>query len=282
MVGDAPEFALYNGTLTLRRTDWGRPRFSKPHSVLAASTRIPVGPAVEAMIEDGDVINAARLRTGDMAVALSRDGELLLAIGAIEDALGCLGIVVESDPRLDEPEWPALARRLARRDTALVWIDPILSGRDRLRIELERIPAHVRSVVIAVRTDEYEDSRQVAARQRSLAPHRFAIEQVVVPAKFCTREEWVTYLNRLPPGRPDDVFVTFEIGSRRLDLREGECRTAPPWHLFVDGAFEWGNPGRFAQLGVARMDLVDADLLIASTTLIAARVVPRRLRLASG
>ncbi len=204
LAGDQPEMTIPSGVLTLRRTGvepvldrtmrelpGGRRvsallhglrqtlhRTPTPSASLydrwgppASTVTIHVGDLIEAVVEDGDVLTVFRADTGDLGLVLRRGDAILLGIGAVSagdfDDSGDINL----DPRVKDQEWYDLPSRLAREDTALIWLNADNEDPARARRAVEWQPAANLVVVITGKGREAR-ARSVESCDRLGAAYR--------------------------------------------------------------------------------------------------------------
>jgi hypothetical protein len=268
LIGDAPEVELAAGVVTLRRTS-GAARRSVSRAPAVVGVR--AGAAMEAVLRDGDELAVHRAGTGDLGAALFRNGELILAVGAVEALVVAAGFRIEIDPRMEETEFPYLAWCATRRDASLIWIDPQSPDLEATLAELDRLPSSIQMINIVVRGDDWAATRSLNQRTMEWRGSAASRSFTRVPLRFRSRDEFLAYIKDLPRGWPLDPSLTIEVDGVRHELREGEYRWAAPWHLYVNLVSRPGIPGDCSQLGFARADpALTAECLIASAKSMAA------------
>ena len=126
IVGEQPTVTLAGGVITLTRQTSILDLFNSNYrngDNPAKWASFRVGSALEAVIEDGDVLRVSRFGTGDFAATLFRGGDFILGLGALRRMPLADGMSIEEDPRADEVELYHLAADIRRPDTVFVWMD---------------------------------------------------------------------------------------------------------------------------------------------------------------
>ena len=254
LVGDEPRIKLIDGMLTLVRTEFEWPgAFRRDRDPLAGRVSFRVGPALEAVLDNEDTIRMLRHGTGDLAVTLARNGQVVMALGAVDRLVAPAGIRVDTDPRASDLDFYGIAHMAGKPDVRLVWLD--VDDRDlESRVEeIQRPPQSVKTVIAVARTGDRSRLRDLNDRVFAGRSHASLWYQVA-PERIRSQDDLMTYLRHLPKTRPDDLCLRFTIDGRSSDVREGEYRSHDPWHLFVAKVFTPGMPGELSQLGVAHTD----------------------------
>jgi len=269
LVGDAPHLELSEGNLALARAqfDWLGVFKRDP---LTARVSFGVGGAFEAVLENDDVIRTCRAGTGDLAAMLTRNGQLVMALGAVDGLLVPAGIAVEMDPRAREVDFYPVAWMVQKPDVKLFWLDPDDPHLDRRLDEIRCAPPEVTTVILVARGGDR--AKVTALNQRAVSSRRPTGSWwfQVAPERVRTEAELMAYLEQLPKTRPDDLWLRFTIDGRTFEVREGEYQLHDPWHLFVAKVYTPGTPGEFSQLGVARVHpALMADVFTSSVQRIA-------------
>ena len=106
-MGDQPTVTLAGGVITLTRQTSILDLFNSNYrngDNPAKWASFRVGSALEAVIEDGDVLRVSRFGTGDFAATLFRGGDFILGLGALRWMPLPDGMSIEEDPRAAEVE----------------------------------------------------------------------------------------------------------------------------------------------------------------------------------
>jgi hypothetical protein len=273
LVGDQPHVELTDGVVNLYRSESAVHALDEHHGsercrALRASFR--VGEALDAIVEDGDVLRVSRGGTTDLAATLFRHDDLLMGLGAVGGRRLGPRITVEVDPRAGDMWWNHLAATLAREDTTLVWLDSSDASSESKLSTLPFAPG-VR-LVIAIAGTNQDERRRLHQRLSAVLRPMQAFERVDVDGRFKTRDEWVEYVQRLPKTRPLDLYIRFGLDGALHDVHEGEYAFTTPWHLFVEKVFTPGIPGEWSQMAVAREHpRVTEEMIVDSTKAIASR-----------
>ena len=272
LAGDQPTLELAGGTVTLRRTESVLGRFKSHHQSWGTSpsqVSFRVGEALEAVVEDGDLLCVSRGGTTDLSATLCRSNYLVMGLGAVAHRRLGPGVTIQEDPRANDVDLYHLTTTLDRPDTTLVWLDSSDPHVDEALSELSRPPGT--GLVIAIAGPDSEERRQLNWRAAALASGAHtSCEFVDVDSRFTTRETWLDYLRQLPKTRPRDLSIRFGFDGQDIDVREGEYAFREPWHLFVAKVYTPGIPGEWSQLAVARKHRVlTAQMVVDSTELIA-------------
>ncbi len=256
LAGNRPEIELRDDVIMLRPTESGLSRARTPKyrdwGPPASEVSIPVGPAVSAVLAEGDVMVVSRLGTSDLAVVVLRGDALQLGLGAIACAPLGSEVTVQEDPRASEQWLYGIAATLEDPEATLVWIDLADPNCQSAINSIDDVPT--KRVVIAIAGPEPAERRRM---NNSIAAKRSPAWQsarwyVDVDARFATREQWVEHLRGLPKTRPTDLWVRFAVEGVTALLHEGEYRFESPWHLVVEKVYRPGIPGELSQLGLVR------------------------------
>ena len=126
IVGEQPTVTLAGGVITLTRQTSILDLFNSNYrngDNPAKWASFRVGSALEAVIEDGDVLRVSRFGTGDFAATLFRGGDFILGLGALRWMPLPDGMSIEEDPRAAEVDLYHLAADIRRPGTVFVWMD---------------------------------------------------------------------------------------------------------------------------------------------------------------
>ncbi len=148
------------------------------------------------VLRGGDVIRVVREKTGDVGVAVLRDGRLVVAIGALA-ALPLGGGVSVGNGAVDATEYVAV--RVGAESARLARGEPVAMGDYELEVvrpALDGIPGHCESVAVcragacsleaAVRSAQLLDAGLGMVRWDPVRPERSILMQVFVP-ELCER-----------------------------------------------------------------------------------------------
>ena len=130
-----------------------------------------VGEALEAVVQDGDLLRATRHATTDLSVSLFRGDDLLVGLGAVNSRQLGPGMTFEEDPRIHEAMLYHLPNTLADPDTTLAWLDAEDPGIDDRIRGLRDLPG--KRIVIAIAGKNPEQRRIV--NNKAATPARFGL-----------------------------------------------------------------------------------------------------------
>jgi hypothetical protein len=245
LVGDHPGIVLRDGGITLQRSERS-PRPAGP-SALADQFAIFVGPVMEAVLAAGDHVRLRRGGRGERSVIVTRQGSLVLALGAAREDLPQFGIEVTYDPRADDQRLCGAAAYLDRPDVDILWLDEDAP-------DLDRTIATWREGRTTVLVGRCADGEGASALHQRVERHRRTLRQGYVwyqaDRRFTSLADWAAYVRALPRERPRDLFVTFHVGGRTATIEEGGHGFLEPFHLAVPRIFTIGLPGTATKLAV--------------------------------
>lgn len=259
LVGRRPIVDVRDGVVTLHRSQFDR----ASNSPASARWRNPdhrasfdVGPLIERIAADGDVLFLTRGGSGDLGWMLTRAEELLAAVGALGP--GVPGFEIEDDPRAHDEWLFRLKYSLDDPAVRLVWIDAgeadVVKQLESLREELPTGTTPSERLLIAVGGGTATQRQAVAAGFRAQPPisadRRLRLE--VVSERFRTPDEWTNFIRGLPHNRPADLHVRFTSARRSVDVVERHGAFVEPWHLFVSLVNTPGIPGRHSHVAIVR------------------------------
>jgi hypothetical protein len=243
---------------SLYHADWGPP----------SEVSFRIGNAVEAVVEEDDVLRVCRWGTGDLALTLHRRGEPQVGLGAISSVDLGQDIGIDEDPRVNETCLYGVLGWLSRPGTALFWLDTSDPHLESVIQELSTTPAL--RLAVAIAGPDPGQRRRLNNRVAGGRAHgRASCWYFDVDGRFTSREQWLDYLRSLPETRPPDLWVRIAVGGVATVLREDEYAFSSPWHLFVWRVFRDGIPGELSRLAMVREhDAITRSIVIESTVLL--------------
>ena len=244
LVGATPGIELANGVLSIVGPTSHEPR-RRRRSVetypISSRAAMAVGDTLEAVLRDDDVIDLDRGPMGTVGIVVSRDNQLVVALGDVTRRVERFGISIVVDPRADDVRFYYMKSLLDRPDALLVWLDPASPAYESQLEELEHVPRDITMVSLAARCSDWKASSEVNGRVTGV-PRRWGFNFETVSPRFATREDFIDYLRSLPSARPRDFFLAFTVDGQPIVVREGETRAEAGWLIHVDevSSPDWG------------------------------------------
>ena len=266
LLDSRPSVAVSNGRVTLVR----RSRKSREYST-ASNASFDGGEALAAVLRAGDRLECWRVATGDIGLAVTRAGSLVLGLGALGNA-PAPDITTHHDPRIDDVARARDLRYIDGPENRIVWLDPNKPSEFEARLrELDGDIPGVKVLGIVVRTDDAAVSNALLVRTMDRPIARVRTSSFLTASeRFSNLEEWLEYSRALPTERPRDVWLGIKIRSRDYQVVEGTSATLDGWLTHVLKVYEPGLPGQFTQLGlVPAATGVTAAMLERSTAAVA-------------
>jgi len=249
-VGDCPFFELRGNFVTLRRSEswlstlmdkryrqWKRP---------VAEFTFCVGPAVAAIARPGDLVSVYNLGTAQKAVTIVRDGHLVLALGAVAGLPLGDGVRVSEDRRRRQWCLYDFAEKLHYPRTHVVWFDARENDVEKFCERVYALPRRI-NLIVAVAGTRREDwmwdgPPGLAALESRVRERENAVSFHHVKDRFRTEQSWRTYMDQVPRGMPDDLFVGVSIRGIHARLRDGETCQIESYHVRVQRVGSvWGG-----------------------------------------
>jgi hypothetical protein len=245
LLGHRPSVTVTSGLVTLTR---------KARSGLVPAASFDGGEALDAVLQEGDVLSCWYTGTAEIGLSVTRAGSLLLALGALDD-VSSAGITIELDPRVEEVELAEALHFIDGPGTRIVWLDAQhpceLDSRIR---ELDADSPGVTALAIVARTDNLET--RLALNRRTMQRHRRrSMIFLQASERFVRVEDWLEYVRTLPHERPADLWLRIRSGNDEKLVPQGTTATIDGWLVHVLRVFERGIPGRLSQVGLVRADL---------------------------
>lgn len=252
IVGDRPMVVLRNGHMSLTRTEAIDAETITLGDEPVTGFDIATGPALACVLEPGDDLLVFRDFSGCCGIVVSRQGRLVIALGAVDSCVSEFAIQAKNDSRAEEVDLYSVLDWLALPGARLVWLDPAAADFTVVLESLDHLPADVRHVVVAARGSRNSAMADLNRRVMSGRARLHSRWFIHVPADFATESDWLDYLRTLPDSRPSDLVVRFTVNGRTTVVREGESAFSEPWHFAVQRVYTPGLPGTPTLVGVAR------------------------------
>ena len=249
LLGHQPSVKVISGRVTLTRSSHAAPSRS-----LALAASFDGGDALDALLQEGDVLSCWLGGTAEIGLSVTRAGSLLLGLGALPDPPGA-GITLEYDPRVEEVELARDIRRIIDRPgTRFVWLDPQQPSKLESRFrEIDAACWDVNPLAIVARTDDPTVSLGLNRRMMQSPRRQFVF--LNASERFTRVEDWLEYARGLSRDRPGDLWLNFRSGNEERLVSQGTTATIDGWLVHVFRIFERGLPGRLTQVGLVRADL---------------------------
>ena len=207
------------------------------------TAQFSAGRLFQDLVRDRDSLRVFSHYDDDVGLMLGRDGALVIALGSLDGRVELPDLSVELDRCVEEDDWPQLSRELAQ-GMELIWMDVRGGGVEALTERVRVLPPRERGYALAVAMDGSRASRRqvdtLTSRVFSSGAGTYVRWLVPIPARFRSRDAWLSYINALPREWTPQAIIRVIRGDEHTELGDGEYRFFAPWHVYV------GRAGRFA------------------------------------
>jgi hypothetical protein len=257
IVGRQPDVVLSADTITLHRTEDALTFALDPHYRRWRQPRLresfKVGPLLARVVEQSDVLHIHRGGTAEVGLVLSRQGVLVMALGAVRPGALGDGNTFTEDSRAGEVSLYGVRNSLDDPDWLFVWLNTSEADIETLAGRVDAVEGNRLLIAIAGEDPNarWQLNHRLATPSRG-SRHRSACYYIDVDGRFATREQWLAYIRQLPQTRPLDLHIHFQLGTVSKVVLEHEYVSQTPWHLFVQRVYTPGLPGDLSQLAIVR------------------------------
>jgi hypothetical protein len=275
LVGVSPEIQIAGGTLTLlQREGWFSVlscRHYRKWCAPAAAASAAVGGALGRALRQWDTLRVTRDGCGGISAMVRRNGQLIIAIGAVWSWELGPDLAVSMDERLRDQGWRSVQYDLLQQNATLVWIDVDTIDLESAMETLRNVTASHAVVAIAG-----SDSARRLDMNHRLGPFSLRLRTgsfgfVDIDERFAGQADWLDYLRTIPSRNPDDAFLRFTIDGASCEVPQGMYMQHGSWQFYVHNVFKQGVPGTPAHFAVARdLACLDRTELTESTRLMSA------------
>lgn len=271
--GEQPFFEFQDEQVTLRRTEsWISIFFSRRYKYVGRPRpeySFEVGPALKAYIMTGDKLSIHSVGTGDKALMITRNGQLVIAVGSIAYLRLGNNIRIQEDPRVKELPLYDFAEIMHYPRTYVVWFDARENNLEEFYRKVNDIPKRTNLIIAVTGHDQSTRQRCEPWADEPLIPDLGEREKNttyhMVDSRFTDEQTWLEYMHKLPRKRPDDLHIVVTIDGESVKLCEGEGAEVGSYYVQVQRVFHLGIPGILSSLLIARMQPeVTKEMLMAS------------------
>lgn len=272
-VGKRAFFEFQNERITLRRTQSRisiffsrRYKYAGPPS---QEYSFEVGPALKAYITAGDKLSNHSFGTGDKALAITRNGQLVIAVGSIAHLRLGNNIRIQEDRRVEELPLYDFAEIMHYPRTYVVWFDARENNLKEFYRKVNDIPKRTNLIIAVTGHNNRTWERCRHNSDKPLIPDLGEREKNtkyhMVDSRFTDEQTWLEYMHKLPRKRPEDLHIAVTIDGASVKLCEGEGVEVNSYYVFVERVYHCGMPGLLSSLLIARMQPgVTKEMLLAS------------------